>query len=103
MALIKNGLTQKAIVISKKNKILHHIKVQYTESLPINSKILFQEQLSDIKENDYVIINKNVFKVVQIILHKHPIKKTYEYSEFKLGFIDTLNKLPLIEKMINEN
>lgn len=103
MTLIKNGLTQKAIIINKKNKTLYHIKVQYTESLPINSKILFLEQLSDVKDNDYVIINKNVFKVAQIILHKHPIKKIFEYSEFKLGFIDTLNKLPLIEKMINEN
>ncbi|GAA6238290.1 MAG: hypothetical protein SPLM_04120 [Spiroplasma phoeniceum] len=48
-----------------------------------------------------MIVNGNVFKISQKIIHKHPIKKTFESCEYRLTLVDQLKNLPKFQTLIS--
>lgn len=99
--LTKSGLNAEVyFIINSKPKNIKKIKAHFVENLPINSKIIILEDLL-IKENENVIVNGNVFKISQKIIHKHPIKKTFESCEYRLTLVDQLKNLPKFQTLIS--
>ncbi|AGM25630.1 hypothetical protein SSYRP_v1c00340 [Spiroplasma syrphidicola EA-1] len=96
----KLGLNAKVYILAKPTaKEVVKLKGHFVENLPINSKLIIFEEVK-VEEGYLVVANKNVFKVSQRIIAKHPVRKTFESYELRLTLVDQLNKLPKIEALI---
>ncbi|WP_381415453.1 hypothetical protein NPX79_02010 [Spiroplasma endosymbiont of Anurida maritima] len=75
------------------------INGHYVENLPINSKLLILEDES-YQENDFVVVGINVFTIAQVIIKKHPLRKTFEAKEFTLRWVGVVNQMKKVQEII---
>ncbi|WP_245938297.1 hypothetical protein [Spiroplasma phoeniceum] len=85
-------------IVNSKSKNIKKIKAHFVENLAINSKIIILEDLL-IEENDNVIVNDNVFKISQKIIHKHPIKKNIWKLRISFNFSWPIKKFAKISNI----